>query len=83
MSLGQHIFVSLLGHIWDFAKEVHERRRLAHMTLEQLEKWRTEEFVKLHKIMALRHNADFSPGVRSLWPMSCCLRKLIRLPPLP
>ena len=28
--------------------------------------------------MALRHNADFSPGVRSLWPMSCCARKLTR-----
>src|SRR5258706_10844258 len=49
MHILQHIFVRLLEHTWDFAKEKREQRRISRMTSEQLEEWRTEEFAKIHK----------------------------------
>jgi hypothetical protein len=49
MSLGQDLFVNLLGHTWGFAKEIGERRQVSRMTPEQLEEWRTEQFAKIHK----------------------------------
>jgi hypothetical protein len=49
MSIGQHIFLRLLEHIWDFAKEERERRRVSRMTSGKLEEWRTKEFAKIRK----------------------------------
>ncbi len=49
MSLGQDIFVSFLENLWKFVKDEMEVSKVSHMTPEQLETWRTEEFAKIHK----------------------------------
>ena len=49
MSLGQDIVVSFLGHLWEFVKDELEIHRVSRKTPEQLEKWCTEEFAKIHK----------------------------------
>jgi hypothetical protein len=47
--LGGEIFHSFVTHLWDLGKDLTELYKVSHMTPEQLETWRIEEFAKIHK----------------------------------
>lgn len=48
MSLGQDFFIGAVEAIWKFARERGVRKKVAHMTSEELSQWRSSQFAKIH-----------------------------------